>query len=176
MIPVNANSFGRAMLMLLLLMLAPAAVLADAGHDAKQAPAAMEEMDHSKMKMGDATATEGHWMAPEEAAKRRNPIAATHASIMRGRKLFQANCVSCHGAQGKGDGPAAAALNPKPADLTAMAGLHPDGDFAWKIANGRGPMPAWKGTLTENQIWDLVNFIQSLKKPGVHGHDASHHH
>jgi len=93
-------------------MFAPSAVLGDAGHEAKEAPAAMEGMDHSKMKMGDATATGGHWMAPEEAAKRRNPIAATHASIERGHKLFQANCVSCHGAQGKGDGPAAAALTP----------------------------------------------------------------
>jgi len=43
-----------------------------------------------------------------------------------------------------------------------MAGHHPDGDYAWKIANGRGAMPAWSGSLTENQIWDLVNFIQSL--------------
>jgi mono/diheme cytochrome c family protein len=52
-----------------------------------------------------------------------------------------------------------------------MAGQHSDGDFAWKIANGRGPMPAWKSVLQENQIWDLVNFIQTLgdKKP-----DASH--
>ncbi len=44
-----------------------------------------------------------------------------------------------------------------------MAGHHPDGDFAWKITNGRGPMPGWKGTLTDEQIWNVVNFIQSLE-------------
>ncbi len=139
-----------------------------AGHDAKKEPAAMEGMDHGKHTMGGATA--GHWMAPEDAAKRRNPISADGASLARGKNLYQANCASCHGAQGKGDGPAGKALNPKPADLATMAGRHPDGDFAWKIANGRGPMPAWKGTLSEAQIWDAVNFIQSLApraaKPG----------
>jgi len=44
-----------------------------------------------------------------------------------------------------------------------LAGKHSDEDFAWKIVNGRGPMPSYKDTLTENQIWDLTNFIQSLK-------------
>ena len=108
-------------------------------------------------------------------------MAASAASIAQGKKLFQANCASCHGAQGKGDGPAGAALNPRPADLAAMAGQHPDGDFAWKIANGRGPMPAWKGTLKENQIWDLVNYLQSRapeknKARGQHSHDHAHSH
>ena len=158
--------------------------LAGAGHDAKKEPAAMEGMDHSKMKMdgqGDAAATGGHWMAPEDATKKRNPISADSASLARGKKLFQAKCASCHGASARGDGPAGAALNPRPADLTAMAGKHPDGDFAWKIANGRGPMPAWKGVLKDNQIWDLVNHVQSLA-PGKsraqdqHPHDHAHHH
>ena len=158
--------------------------LAGAGHDAKKEPAAMEGMDHSKMKMdgqGDAAATGGHWMAPEDATKKRNPISADSASLARGKKLFQAKCASCHGASARGDGPAGAALNPRPADLTAMAGQHPDGDFAWKIATGRGPMPAWKGVLKDNQIWDLVNHVQSLA-PGKsraqdqHPHDHAHHH
>lgn len=65
-----------------------------------------------------------------------------------------------------GDGPAAATLNPKPANLVAMSGGHPDGDFAWKIKNGRGAMPAWKSILKENQVWDLVNYIQALNPKG----------
>ncbi len=134
----------------------------------------MQGMDHSAMQHMDHGAE--HWMAPQEAAARRNPVAADAGSIARGKKLFETNCVVCHGPGGRGDGPAGAGLNPKPADLTEMAGEHSDGDFAWKIANGRGPMPAWKSVLQENQIWDLVNFIQSLgdKKPdasqGKHEH------
>ncbi len=149
-----------------------------AAPDAKQASPAMEGMDHSKMKMeGHGGA---HWMAPPDAAKRPNPVKADVASVARGKQLYQANCASCHGAGGKGDGPAGAALNPKPVDLTVMAGHHPDGDFAWKIANGRGPMPGWKGVLSEAQIWDTVNFIQSLAPrtgdTGAHGHPPGQGH
>ncbi len=153
----SAGFFCRAMLLLSLIGL-PSAVLGDAGHDAKKEPAATQGMDH-----GDAAAA--HWMAPEEAARRPNPVAADRESLERGSKLFKTNCASCHGPGGRGDGPAGAALDPKPADLTAMAGQHPDGDFAWKIANGRGPMPAWNGRLSEKNLWDLVNFIQSLARP-----------
>jgi mono/diheme cytochrome c family protein len=184
MIRVNANVFRQVVLLWSLIGL-PSAALADAGHDAKKEPPAMEGMDHGQMKkdgQGGAAAT--HWMAPEDAAKRKNPVAASAASIARGKKLFQANCASCHGAGGKGDGPAGAALSPKPADLTAMAGSHPDGDFAWKIEHGRGAMPAWKATLSEAQIWDTVNFIQSLapraagqgEHAGASGHSHGYHH
>ena len=117
-----------------------------------------------------------HWMAPTDSAARKNPISANAVSITRGKALFQTHCALCHGASGQGDGPAGAALNPKPTNLREMVGQHSDGDFAWKIANGRGPMPAWKSVLQENQIWDLVNFIQSLgdKKPDA-GHSKHEH-
>ena len=104
-----------------------------------------------------------HWMAPDAAATKPNPIKSDAASIDRGKKTYFQNCASCHGAKAMGDGPAAAALTPKPANLAMMSGMHPDGDFAWKIANGRGAMPAWKNTLSENQIWELVNYLKSLK-------------
>lgn len=56
-----------------------------------------------------------------------------------------------------------------------MAGGHPDGDFAWKIKNGRGEMPAWEEDLEEIEVWHLVNYIQSLKvqspaKKSTHEH------
>jgi len=97
------------------------------------------------------------------------------ASLEQGRQLFKQNCVVCHGVDGRGDGPAAASLKPQPADLAIMAGHHPDGDLAWKIANGRGAMPAWNKTLSEDQIWLLVNYIKTLRaEPGSRtGHD--HH-
>ena len=112
-----------------------------------------------------------HWMSPKEASSRVNPVKSDDASITRGKETYANYCSSCHGAKAMGDGPAAAALNPKPTNLKAMSGGHPDGDFAWKIANGRGGMPAWQGVLNENQIWDLVNFIQNLKdKKETHDH------
>lgn len=150
-------------LALLLGGLASGIALAGPGHD---------DAHHS------AKATEAHWMAPEAEANRRNPVKADGASIARGKLVYQAQCASCHGAQGRGDGLAGKALSPKPADLATMAGQHPDGDFAWKIEHGRGPMPAWKAVLKPEQIWDTVNFIQSLapRAAGGQGHaDAPGH-
>lgn len=192
---VNANIFRQALLRESLIVL-PLAVLGDAGHGATKEPSVLEGMDHgdvqgltsaaeggtpkaAKMKLdgqGGAAATSGHWMAPAEAARRGNPVPANDAS--RERKLFEANCASCHRPTGRGNGPLAAGLETLPADLVAMARQHPDGDFAWKIASGRGPMPGWKETLTENQIWDLVNFIQNLGDAGKseHAPPSGHRH
>ncbi len=123
-----------------------------------------------------------HWNAPAMAATLVNPVAADDVSVKRGRSLYAMNCIACHGATGRGDGPVAATLDPKPADLVVMAPMHPGGDFFWKIENGRGVMPAWKDTLDENQIWDLVNYIKSLGEDGSpdpdgdvsDGHDHAH--
>jgi len=111
-----------------------------------------ETVDHSK-----------HWTATKKEAARINPIENTTESIARGRKLYVNSCANCHGNDGTGDGPAADNLDKKPTNLREMAGHHSDGDLAWKIANGRGKMPPLKGMLGKNQIWDLVNYIQSLK-------------
>lgn len=123
-----------------------------------------------------------HWNAPAEAATLVNPVVADAISVKRGRAIYAMSCISCHGENGRGDGPIASTLDPKPADLAIMAPMHPDGDFFWKIGNGRGPMPSWKNTLNENQIWDLVNYIKSLgdtassetDSGGNDGHDHSH--
>ncbi len=109
---------------------------------------------------GPAGAPHDHWMAPADAQMRPNPVKADPASLERGKRLFEVNCVSCHGAGGRGDGPAGQTLKPRPADLVRMAPGHSDGDFAWKIAEGKAPMPGFKVSLSETQIWDLVNYVK----------------
>jgi len=123
----------------------------------------------------------GHWMAPSAAAEQKNPIPSTEHSVAKGSQLYQSNCAACHGATAEGDGMAGMMLNPRPTDLVAMAGGHPDGDFAYKIREGRGAMPSWKNTLDEKQIWHLVNYIQTLgdnsNAKEAHGeHEHSDHH
>lgn len=129
--------------------------------------------------LADATHNPGsgaHWQAPAAAAKRVNPVSPTPGSVAQGRTLYMQHCARCHGLAAEGDGPDATTLAPKPTNLRAMAGQHSDGDFAWKIANGRGPMPAWRGSLSEQQIWDLVNYVQSLKSGDPHPlHDGEGH-
>lgn len=105
----------------------------------------------------------GEWKAPAKAANRLNPIPKNKTSIKSGKQLFLKYCAACHGNNGQGDGILSWKLNPKPANLKERAGNHSDGDFAWKITNGRDSMPAFKDQLSENEIWQLTNFIQSLK-------------
>jgi len=103
------------------------------------------------------------WKAPPTAVNRPNPVPVNANTIAVGQKLFVSNCMTCHGPNGKGDGPGAAALEKKPADLTARikAGAT-DGELFWKISEGRSPMISWKGSLSETQRWELVNYIKSL--------------
>ncbi len=136
--------------------------------------------EHSHAKANQQEQVEAHWTSPKEAAERTNPIKSDEDSIARGAKSYTTLCVSCHGEKALGDGVAGASLDPKPTNLKAMSGGHKDGDFAWKIANGRGAMAAWKTTLSENDIWDLVNFIQDLKNEGKsfqseHNHNTHKH-
>ncbi|MBI3825362.1 MAG: cytochrome c [Candidatus Rokubacteria bacterium] len=110
----------------------------------------------------------GDWKAPADAKATKNPLAdkkTDKALLAEAKKLVETNCVTCHGADGKGTGPAASALPPpKPADWTsAKVKAETDGELFWKIANGRGAMPPWKH-LPDNDRWKLVDYIRSLQK------------
>jgi mono/diheme cytochrome c family protein len=103
---------------------------------------------------------QGEWKAPADAKNTKNPVKGVGAA----KKSVETNCASCHGPSGKGDGPAAAALQPKPADWTsAKLAKETDGELFWKISNGRGPMPPWKH-LPDQERWELVNYIRTLQK------------
>lgn len=105
------------------------------------------------------------WIVPKEAAEVKNPLPSDAASINMGRTLYKTQCSPCHGDKGKGDGPAAVALTPKPADHTSKAlQAESDGSLFYKISEGRKPMPTFKNTLKENQRWALINYIRTLSK------------
>ena len=86
--------------------------------------------------------------------------------------LFRELCSVCHGAGGKGDGPSAQGLEPKPADFTNCKAMTKDSDdVLFKIIKGGGQsagrstvMPAWGDSLSERQIGELVKFIRGLCK------------
>jgi len=105
-----------------------------------------------------------HWRAPASAANWPNPVALNATTIALGQKLYVANCLKCHGTEGKGDGPGAAALEEKPANLPARIKEigETDGELFWKISEGHAAMPKWKATpLSEKQRWQLVNYIRA---------------
>ena len=114
--------------------------------------------------LGPLTAgAQGAWEAPAVEKARKNPVPPGADVVARGRQVAQLNCVACHGTGGKGDGAAAVALNPKPADWTSPAAQsESDGEIFWKISTGRGAMPPWKH-LPETDRWAIVHYIRSLK-------------
>ena len=93
-----------------------------------------------------------------------NPMPPTEESLSRGRAIYQQHCQVCHGAQGHGDGPAAASLRPPPADLAYHVYQHPDGQFfAWFTRGIPGTaMPAFAATLSEEDRWHVLNYINTF--------------
>jgi cytochrome c oxidase cbb3-type subunit III len=94
------------------------------------------------------------------------------ADAEQGKKLYGQFCVTCHGQSGKGDGPGAAALNPKPRDHTDkeyMSKLSDD-DLLKVIKNGgasigKSPlMPPWGASLKDDQIQDIIAYVRTLSK------------
>ncbi len=105
------------------------------------------------------------WPVPVDAKNSKNPVTSNPTSLKEGKTLYSSTCTPCHGVKGKGDGPAAAALDPKPADHTSAGMLsETDGSLFYKISEGRKPMPQYKTILTANQRWELVDYIRTLNK------------
>jgi len=105
------------------------------------------------------------WKAPKEADNLKNPLKGNSSAISEGQKLYNNMCMICHGNKGKGDGVAGMGLNPRPTNLTtSIVQTQSDGAIFWKLTTGRAPMAAYKELLTEDQRWQLVNYIRTLKK------------
>jgi high-affinity iron transporter len=100
---------------------------------------------------------------PSEYAGQTNPLGADATAA--GATVFKTNCESCHGPEGHGDGPAGLALDPAPKNLGELQARAGDDYLFWRIATGKPgtSMVAWKGILTDEQIWQTVAFIRSLK-------------
>jgi len=99
--------------------------------------------------------------------------AAQKGDPKAGKKTYDLFCASCHGASGKGDGPAAAALSPKPqnhADGKRMNALKDK--YLFDIIKGGGAsvgksalMPPWGGQLADQDIWNVLAYVRSLAVP-----------
>ena len=96
-----------------------------------------------------------------------NPIDDSDDSLGRGKKLFENNCTTCHGLNGGGHGPAAQGITTFPRQLWVWNNSDSSADcyLFWFITNGRNEMPPWGLILSENDRWDVINYIKTLKKP-----------
>ncbi len=105
---------------------------------------------------------------PEEYLGLANAYVGDPEAIAEGEKLFQANCSSCHGNTGEGDGPASAGLDPKPKNLAENQSNLSDSYLYWRISEGglmdpfNSLMPGWKGIMSEEKIWQVIAFIRTM--------------
>ena len=113
---------------------------------------------------GAPTPTGNEWKGPARAASKKNPIPPDENALARGKAIYVRECLSCHGRQGKGDGPSASGLEKLPGDLTdsQRISVQSDGELFWKISEGKTPMPTMKKSLTEEERWQVVHYIRSL--------------
>ena len=103
------------------------------------------------------------WMAPERAARKKNPLPADDVSVAAGKAVYERECLSCHGSTGRGDGPAARALVKDPGNLSSpKLWEQTDGALFWKITVGKAPMPTEENRITEEQRWQVVNYVRTL--------------
>ncbi len=114
-----------------------------------------------------------HAQIPEAYAELVSDVAADEASIQRGETIYTTLCISCHGEDGMGTGPAAAEHDPAPAPIARTTRMMSDAYLVWRISEGGVPfgtaMPVWKDTLSQAQIWDVVNYVRTLAA-GTAGH------
>ena len=86
------------------------------------------------------------------------------------KQLYDQTCATCHGPNGKGDGPTGKVLQPKPADLSAALKGKEDSYISKAIHEGGGSvgksplMPSYKDLLSEKQIRDLVQYVKGFSQ------------
>ncbi|MGH9808553.1 MAG: c-type cytochrome, partial [Terriglobia bacterium] len=106
---------------------------------------------------------EGGVRQHRQAARIRNAVPSSAASIAAGQELYQQQCAGCHGDTGQGDGALGEELNPKPSNLTDADWKHgsTDGEIYTVIREGvkSTGMKGYSRKMTTYQVWDVVNYV-----------------
>lgn len=103
------------------------------------------------------------WEVPDQAKNKKNPVASNDASIAAGKEIYTKNCYNCHGKKGKGDGPKSGDLPKSPQDFSKESfQKQTDGTLFYKISEGRKPMPTFKKDLSDDQRWQVINYVRTL--------------
>ncbi len=105
------------------------------------------------------------WEVPAKYKDMKNAVKTSAASIEAGAALYKKNCASCHGKTGLGDGTKAKMLETFPGDFSS-AGFQgqTDGTLFYQTKMGRDEMPKYDKKIEDVDIWNMLNYIRSLKK------------
>ena len=110
------------------------------------------------------------WTALAKARKLRNPFPPNPQTLAAGSQIYDHHCRSCHGQYGDGNGEKASELSVAPGDFTnaLKMGAQADGELYWQITKGRRPMPAFADKLSEEQRWEVADYIRTFaQRPGT---------
>ena len=120
--------------------------------------APLEEESKAMMKFGDMTM---------DLKQVKNPTVDFDSSIKRGKDMFAKNCAKCHGLSGNGYGVVAHGFTTWPKQLWVWyeADSSADSYLFWILENGKSDMPPWGLILSEDERWDLINYVKTIKKP-----------
>ena len=106
-------------------------------------------------------------------SKMHDPLAMTPESIAAGKRNFGYYCFACHGLDGQNTGvPFAEHMSPPVPELTSKSvQSYTDGQLRWIIENGVSPsgMPASKGILNDQEMWEIVHYLRHLPQKGSLG-------
>jgi mono/diheme cytochrome c family protein len=101
---------------------------------------------------------------PTDVAKMVNPVKPTAESLAQGKKYYGYDCAMCHGETGNGKGDVD--TTDKLPDFTNQAAMKDlsDGEMFCSLKTGKGHMPLERVRITENELWNLINYVHSLAK------------
>ncbi|MBI5623287.1 MAG: DUF3341 domain-containing protein [Elusimicrobia bacterium] len=102
---------------------------------------------------------------PEEAAVLADPLPRDMETLRKGRAKFDAVCKVCHGPLADGKPTLTKAYGATPADLQAARYLtFPDGSVFHTITKGKNSMPSFSAVLTEDERWQVVQYLRALQR------------
>lgn len=105
------------------------------------------------------------WPVPDEYKNMKNPVAKSEAGNKAGIVLYTKYCASCHGKKGLGDGVKARSLKDFAGDFSGdYYQNQTDGEHFYKTKFGRGEMPKYEGKLSDEDIWNIVNYMRTFRQ------------
>lgn len=106
----------------------------------------------------------GRALARADGVRAATQPRAVHAAQQAPKEIFKSVCANCHGPEGKGNGPAGMAFNPRPANFTdpAFWKTHTDSQLVHSITDGKGMMPPFGSTYDAATIKGLVKYLHVL--------------
>lgn len=103
------------------------------------------------------------WEVPADKANIANPIPTGEKSLMHGEGAYRQLCMTCHGEDGHGNKFSLSYWFSGTPDITKSIQGQSDGALYYKIYTGREAMPSFSSTLMPEDIWNIINYLKTLK-------------